>query len=205
MRIPAATCIALLTVCTLAPASPQASPHPGGDALPPAVAAAFGAVVSVRVHEIVKVPVFRNGRFRREPVEGLGAGSGVVISEDGLILTNAHVVAGGTRVDIATADGREMGAVVASLDEASDLALLRAAGGRFRSISLSDACLPSPGTPLFVVGNRADLGPQVAWARMGRHRKLRAGARPLEFWSEIEAPIGPGNSGGAVLDTEGRL
>jgi serine protease DegQ len=157
------------------------------------------------VRETVKVPVFRGERFLREPVEGLGAGSGVVVSEDGLILTNAHVVAGGTRIDIATADGREMRAGVVSVDEASDLALLRASGGSFHPVSFADGDPPASGTRMYVLGNRADLGPQIVSARMGTHDRLRVGARPLEFWSEIEAPIGPGNSGGAVLDTSGRL
>jgi hypothetical protein len=87
----------------------------------------------------------------------------------------------------------------------SDLALLRTSGGRFRPVEFAGDDLPSPGTRLYVLGNLGDRGPQIAWARMGRHRRVRVGARPLEFWSEIEAPVGPGNSGGAILDTEGRL
>ena len=202
MRILASASMALLTASTLAVA-PSA---PGADPVPAPVATAFGAVVSVRVHEVVKVPVFRSGRFLREPVEGLGAGSGVVVSEDGLILTNAHVVADGTRVDVATTDGRVLNATVVSVDPASDLALLKATGGgRFRFVPFADNDLPEPGTRLYVLGNPGNQGPQIAWARMGAHRALRVGARPLEFWSEIEAPIGPGNSGGAVLDAAGRL
>jgi S1-C subfamily serine protease len=201
MRILASASVALLAASSIV-VSPSA---PGVESIPAPVTAAFGAVVSVRVHEVVKVPVFRGGRFLREPVEGLGAGSGVVMSEDGLILTNAHVVAGSTRVEVATVDGRSLAATVVSVDEASDLALLRASGGRFRAVAFADGDPPAPGTPLFVLGNQADRGPQIAWARMGTHSKLRVGARPLEFWSEIEAPIGPGNSGGAILDTAGRL
>src|SRR2546422_2915064 len=142
MRILASTCFALLAASTLAAVPPK----PAGDAIPEPVAAAFGAIVSVRVHEVVKVPVFRGGRFMREQVEGLGAGSGVVVSEDGLILTNAHVVAGATRVDIATADGRDLSASVVSVDEASDLALLKTSGGRLRSVPFSEDGLPAPGT-----------------------------------------------------------
>jgi len=201
MRIPASACIVLVIASAIA----AAPPRPGADTLPGPVTSAFGAIVSVRVHEIVKVPVFRGGRFLREPVEGLGAGSGVAISDDGLILTNAHVIAGGTRVEIATVDGRTLGANVVSVDEASDLALLRASGGRFRSVSFIEGDPPAPRTPLYVLGNLADRGTQIARATMGTHSKLRVGARPLEFWSEIEAPIGPGNSGGAILDASGRI
>src|SRR2546428_2431970 len=177
----------------------------GADRLPDGVAAAFGGIVSVRVHEVVKVPVFRGGRFLREPVDGLGAGSGVVVSADGFILTNAHVVAGSTEVTIGTTDGRQIGARVVSVDEASDLALLRATEGSFRPIAFGKDGLPVSGAALFVLGNRAVLGPQVGWAKMGSHERVRVGARPLEFWAEVLAPVGPGDSGGAVVDAAGRL
>lgn len=188
------------------PASaPPATAPPAGDALPSAVAAAFSSVVSVRVREVVRVPVFRNGRFRNEPVEGLGAGSGVVIGADGVIVTNAHVVAGAGDVRIRRSDGREVEARVMSIDEASDLALLRAPAEGLRPLTLAEDAPPKEGARVFVLGNRGDTGTEVAWARIGAHRHLRVGARPLEFWSEVEAPIGPGDSGGALLDEAGRL
>src|SRR5256885_6144614 len=134
MRILASASIALLAASSMS-VTPSA---PGAESIPAPVTAAFGAVVSVRVHEVVKVPVFRGGRFLREPVQGLGAGSGVVVSEDGLILTNAHVVAGATSVDIATADGRDMSASVVSLDAAPRLALLKASGGRSRTVQFAE-------------------------------------------------------------------
>lgn len=201
MRILASALAILIVASSLA--SP--SPKPGADLLPEAVASAFSGIVSVRVREVVKAPVFRGGRFLREPVEGLGAGSGVIVSRDGLILTNAHVVAGSTQVTLATTDGRQIDARVVSVDEASDLALLRAAAGAFRPIAFADDRLPGPGAALFVLGNRADRGPEVGWARMGAHEQLRAGARPLEFWAEVLALIGPGSSGGALVDEAGRL
>lgn len=201
MRILASTLSILLVATSLA----SAVPRPNQDEIPGEVGAAFGAIVSVRVREVVKVPVFRGGRFLREPVEGLGAGSGVIVSADGLILTNAHVVAGSTQVTIAALDGHEVGARVVSVDEASDLALLRAEGGSFHPIAFASDSLPAAGTPLFVLGNRGDQGIEVGWARMGTHARLRAGTRPLEFWAEVLAPIGPGNSGGALVDATGHL
>ncbi len=179
--------------------------QPAGDTLPSAVAAAFSSVVSIRVREMVRVPVFRNGRFRNEPVEGLGAGSGVVIGDDGTIVTNAHVVAGGGDVHVRRSDGREVEARVLSIDEASDLALLRAPADGLRALDLSDDAAPPEGAKVFVLGNRGDTGTEVAWARIGAHRHLRVGARPLEFWCEVEASIGPGDSGGALVDEAGRL
>jgi serine protease DegQ len=203
MRIATLTGTGAVILCFLcsAPRRPLAA----DDALPSGVVRAFESVVSVRVRELVKVPVFRGGRFRKEQIEGLGAGSGVVVSVDGLILTNAHVVAGAAEVRVGFPGGREADARVIALDPASDLALLRAAGGGFRPIPFSEAGLPAAGAAAFVVGNRGDLGPEVAWARIGDHRRLRVGARPLEFWCEVAAPVGPGNSGGAVLDSGGML
>ncbi len=197
-----ASALVILTVGFIALPAAKAV---GADVLPPEVAAAFGSVVSVRVHEVVKAPVFRGGRFVPEQVEGLGAGSGVVVDEGGLILTNAHVVARSTEVRIGIPGGIETVAQVVSLDEASDLALLRAPGSGLRPLRFSDGEIPGPGTESFVLGNRADLGPEVSWAKIGTHRHVRVGVRPLEFWGEVEAPIGPGDSGGALLDSSGKL
>jgi len=193
----------VLLVAAALPTPPDGPP--AGDALPGAVAAAFSSVVSVRVREVVRVPVFRNGRFRNEPVEGLGAGSGVVIDGEGVIVTNAHVVAGAGDVRIRRSDGREAEARVISIDEASDLALLRAPAEGLRPMPFADQAPSQEGTKVFVLGNRGDTGTEVGWARIGAHRNLRVGARPLEFWSEVEAPVGPGDSGGALLDESGRL
>jgi S1-C subfamily serine protease len=201
MRALASALIVLAIVCASLPVRTVT----GADALPPEVVTAFGSVVSVRVRQVVKVPVYRGGRFKRERVEGLGAGSGVVVSEDGLILTNAHVVAGSTEVRVGVTGGREIAAQVVSLDEASDLALLRAPGSGLRPLRFAEQGIPASGTEVFVLGNRADLGAEVSRARIGAHRHVRVGVRPLEFWCEVEAPIGPGNSGGALLDASGRL
>jgi len=176
----------------------------GAAALPPAVARALRGVVSVRVRELEKVPVFRGGRFEMEPIQGSGAGSGVVVSVDGLVLTNAHVVEGSSEVRIRVLAGDEVEARVVAVDEASDLALLRARGGSFHPIPFADRP-PDPGTPAFVVGDRDDAGPAVVPGRIGTHARVRVGARPLEFWREVDAPVGPGDSGGALLDAEGNL
>src|SRR5260221_7753884 len=175
------------------------------DIVPPAVAAAAKGGVTLRVRELKKVPVFRGGRFEMEPVEGSGAGSGVVLSSDGLIVTNAHVVSGGAEVKIRLGSGEEVEGRVLAVDEASDLALVRAARGSYRPIEFAEGALPESGTPAFVVGDRADAGPEVAWGTIGPHRKVRAGTRPLEFWCEVEAVVGPGDSGGALLNRAGRL
>jgi S1-C subfamily serine protease len=191
----------------IAAASPASSPRgaapAAADAVPAPVARAYASVVSVRVRETIRVPVFRNGRFEREAVEGRGAGSGVAVDAD-LVLTNAHVVAGALEVRVGRPGRRDSMARVVAVDQASDLALLRVAGGGLRPLPFATSP-PVPGQAVFVLGNRADRGPEVAWATIGGHPRVRAGARPIEFWCELEAPIGPGNSGGAVLDADGRL
>jgi S1-C subfamily serine protease len=192
---------------TAGSATPATAPStsPAIDIVPQAVAAAVKGVVTLRVREIKKAPVFRGGRFEWEPVEGSGVGSGVVLSSDGLIVTNAHVVSGSSEVRIRFAPGEEVEGRVLAVDEASDLALVRAARGSFRAIEFAEGALPESGTPAFVVGDRADAGPEVAWGTIGSHRKVRAGARPLEFWCEVKASVGPGDSGGALLNRSGRL
>lgn len=175
------------------------------DLLSPRLQAALSSVVSIRVHEVVKVPTYRGGRFQRSEVEGMGAGSGVVVSEEGLVLTNAHVVAGGAAIQVIFPTGRQSTARLLALDEASDLALLRADGSDFNAIAFADGEIPAPGTPVIVAGNRGDLGGEIVRAEIGPHQRVRAGARPLEFWAEVKAPVGPGDSGGAVFTSDGLL
>jgi len=182
-----------------------AAQSPDTTTLPEPVAAAIRSVVSVRVHEAVAVPVFRAGRFTMETVEGLGSGSGLAVLP-AVVITNAHVVAGSNdvRVGVPGTPG-EARATVIGLDEASDLAILRVDGGGLRPLEFAAGGLPPPGTPAFVIGHRGGQGPEIAWAAAGPRSRLRAGARPIEFWSEVSAPVGPGNSGGALIDREGRL
>lgn len=182
-----------------------AAQPPGTTVLPGPVAAAIRSVVSVRVHEEITVPVFSAGRFTMETVEGLGSGSGVVIAP-ALVITNAHVVAGSddVRIGVPGRSGESRAAVI-GLDEASDLAILRVDGGGLQPLELSGNGLPPPGMPTYVIGHRGGQGAEIAWATAGPRPRLRAGARPIEFWSEVSAPVGPGNSGGALLDQEGRL
>lgn len=176
----------------------------GVDAIPAAVTAALSGVVGVSVREVTRVPIFRDGRFELEPVAGSGAGSGIVLSEDGLIVTSAHVVAGSSEVRIQLPGGGDLAARVVSIDEASDLALLRAAGAGLHPLVFSTS-LPPSGTPAFIIGDRGGNGPEIAWGRIGSHRRVRVGSRPIEFWCEVEGEVGPGNSGGAVVDADGRL
>ena len=199
----------ILTVALLLALSAQGSSATPPDesaeeAIPREVLDVMQSVVGVEVRELARIPVFRGGRFRRELIEGLGAGSGVVVSADGLILTNAHVVTGSAQVSVRLYSGREVAARVVSLDPASDLALIRVSGETLRPLIPADT-IPSPGSPAFVIGNRGDQGLKVGWAKIGPHQRVRVGARPLEFWSEIEAFVGPGDSGGAVVDVRGRL
>jgi len=182
-----------------------AAPSVDRGTLPAAVTAAIGSVVGVRVREVLKRPAWRNGRFELREVKGTGAGSGVVIKEDGLILTSAHVVAGTLEVKVRLVSGREETARVIALDEESDLALIRATGSGYRPVSFSPGGVPPSGTPVFVVGNRDDRGQEIGHGRIGARRRVRVGARPIEFWAEVEAPIGPGDSGGAILNAAGEL
>jgi S1-C subfamily serine protease len=182
-----------------------AAQSPDRSALPAPVAAAIESVVSVRAHEAVAVPVFRAGRFSMEMVEGLGSGSGVAVAPS-VVITNAHVVSGSDDIRVGVpGKAGEARATIIGLDESSDLAALRVDGGGLRPLDFAAGGLPDPGTPVFVIGHRGGEGPEIAWATAGPRPRLRAGARPIEFWSEVSAPVGPGNSGGAVLDAGGRM
>jgi serine protease DegQ len=204
-RVVSAALFLIPVLCAQAASGADSGLSGTAAALPPPVAAAVTGVVSLHVRDTVPVPVFRAGRFHREVVDGIGAGSGVVISADGLILTNEHVVDGAQRVRVTLATGREVDGRVVSVDPASDLALVRAAVDGATPLVFAAEDSPPAGLPAYVIGNRRDRGPAVLAGRIGPPHTIRTGSRPIEFWRQVEAAVEPGDSGGALIDAQGRL
>lgn len=138
-----------------------------------------------------------------------GSGSGVVISEDGLLITNQHVVAGAQQVRVVFADGRMYEAEVVGTDALTDLAVLRieATGltaveiGATRSMEIGDTAI-AVGSPLGLEG-----GPSVTVGVVSAFdRRVQTGAEDELFGMlQTDAPITRGSSGGALVDDEGRL
>jgi serine protease Do len=147
-------------------------------------------------------------RTRRGRAEG--AGSGVAISSDGYMLTSAHVVAGGQRVDVSSSDGREARAEVVGADPLSDLALVRADARDLMPAQLGDADELRVGQLVVAIGSPMGLAGTVTAgvvSALGRSLPTRSGSagRLVENVIQTDAALNPGNSGGALADGLSRV
>ncbi|HEV7726287.1 MAG: Peptidase and chymotrypsin/Hap [Modestobacter sp.] len=139
-----------------------------------------------------------------------GAGSGVVVSDDGLLLTNAHVVAGATGGRAVFSDGSEAPVEVVGADPLSDLAVVRARGTTPAPAVLGDAATLQVGQLVVAVGNPFGLAGSVTAgvvSGLGRSLPTREGrtARVVEDVIQTDAALNPGNSGGALADARSRV
>ncbi len=163
---------------------------------------AYSSVV-VRVAGAV-VPVVTALHVARGPVEG--AGSAVVLSPDGYLLTSAHVVAGTSEGTATFSDGHEARFEVVGSDPLSDLAVLRVSARGLQSIELGDADRLQVGQLVVAVGNPRGLaGSVTAGVVSALGRSLPAGGRVVENVIQTDAALNPGNSGGALVDASARL
>jgi S1-C subfamily serine protease len=137
-----------------------------------------------------------------------GAGSGVTVSPDGLVLTNAHVVAGAAAFSVTTAEGRGLPARLIGADPDTDLALLRAEGdGALPTAELGDSAALRVGQLAIAIGNPLGFASTVTAgvvSALGRTLPGRGG-RPIEDLLQTDAALNPGNSGGALVDSAGRV
>ncbi|MGY1841945.1 S1C family serine protease [Modestobacter sp. SYSU DS0875] len=144
------------------------------------------------------------------PGERGGAGSAVVVGDDGLLLTNAHVVGGATAGRAVFSDGSEVPVEVVGADPLSDLAVVRARGGTPPPAELGDASGLQVGQLVVAVGNPFGLAGSVTAgvvSGLGRSLPTRHGrsARVVEDVIQTDAALNPGNSGGALADAHGRV
>ncbi|HEX8976679.1 MAG TPA: trypsin-like peptidase domain-containing protein, partial [Solirubrobacteraceae bacterium] len=148
-------------------------------------------------------------RTRRGP--GIGAGSGVVISPDGFLVTSAHVIEGSRRGVASFGDGREADVSLVGADPLSDLAVLRAEGSDFVAAELGDAAALRVGQLVVAIGNpQGFAGSVTAGVVSGLGRSLPVGVRGgprrlVENVIQTDAALNPGNSGGALSDGSARV
>ncbi len=142
------------------------------------------------------------------PFPRRGQGSGVVLDDQGHILTNHHVVAEAERVIVTLADGQVLAGAVVGGDEESDIALLRVEGKGLKPAALGDSSKLKVGQPVLAIGNPLGLagGPTVTSgvvSSLRRSVQLRRenGIRVIQ----TDAAVNPGNSGGPLVDLEGKV
>ena len=150
---------------------------------------------------------FFGDQFRGSPRVQSSLGSGVMVDSDGLIVTNNHVIAGADEIRIALSDGREFESEIVLRDERSDLAVLRIRDRRerFASLPFGDSDTLMTGDLVLAIGNPFGVGQTVTSGIISATARTRAGISDFGFFIQTDAAVNPGNSGGALLDMQGRL
>lgn len=134
-----------------------------------------------------------------------GIGSGVIVTKDGYILTNNHVVDGASEVKVALTDGREFTAKVIGRDPKSDIAVVKIAADSLPVVPLADSDKVEVGDVVLAVGNPFGVGQTVTKGIVSAKERGGMGIEDYENFIQTDAAINPGNSGGALVDINGRL
>lgn len=187
----------------------------------PIVRKAAPAVVNVYVRSRVQAfnspfaddPFFRRffGERFGQPSERVQSslGSGVIVSPDGVIVTNTHVIKarGETEIRVALSDKREFDAKVVLQDDKTDIAVLRIEGGdgKFPTIGIEDSDSLEVGDMVLAIGNPFGVGQTVTSGIISALSRSEIGQSDAQVFLQTDAAINPGNSGGALVDMDGKL
>lgn len=140
------------------------------------------------------------------PMDASGAGSGVIISENGYIVTCAHVVSGASAIEVQDSENRTYQAVLIAASEKTDLALIKIDAQGLTPAELGDSDSYGPGDMIYVVGN--PLGNFVLSVSQGiisgMDRTVNINGNVMSL-TQVDAAVNPGNSGGGLFDSQGRL
>ena len=184
-----------------------------------AVDKASPAVVNINTAKVVTVrpnPFFDDPFFRqffggndnlirpRKHVE-TSLGSGVIMSEQGHILTNHHVIQGADAIQVVLQDGRTAQAKVVGSDPDTDVAVLKIDLKKLPTITLGHSDILRVGDVVLAIGNPFGVGQTVTMGIVSATGRNRLGINTFENFIQTDAAINPGNSGGALIDAEGHL
>jgi Do/DeqQ family serine protease len=140
-----------------------------------------------------------------DPGGGGGLGSGVVMSVDGYVLTNNHVVEGSGTVAVAFGEGKPAPARIVGTDPETDLAVLKVEARDLTPITLGDSDALRIGDVVLAIGNPFGVGQTTTQGIVSGTGRNRVGINIFENFIQTDAAINPGNSGGALVDAAGRL
>jgi serine protease Do len=139
--------------------------------------------------------------------QGQGIGSGVIVSADGYVLTNNHVVAEAKEIKVTVFDKREFDATVVGTDPKSDLAVIKIKGAPAGLVpaEFGDSSRLRLGDVVLAIGNPLGVGQTVTMGIVSAKGRADLGITAYEDFIQTDAAINPGNSGGALINTEGKL
>ena len=193
-----------------APAAAPSSPASYSQAArraAPAVVSIMASKAATRPRGQGEDPWFRYffGNGRNPQPQQMGLGSGVIVSPDGYLLTNNHVVEGASDIEVQLPDGRQARAQLVGTDPETDLALLQIKLQDLPVIALGDMRALQVGDVVLAIGNPFNVGQTVTSGIVSALGRNRLGLSTFENFIQTDAAINPGNSGGALVDADGRL
>lgn len=159
-------------------------------------------------HPLLNDPVFRKffgEQFESRPKRTSSLGSGVIVSPNGYILTNHHVVEAADEVEIALVDGRKTKASMIGSDPETDLAVLKINLQDLPAITFGQSQQVKVGDVVLAVGNPFGVGQSVTMGIVSALSRSQVGINTFENFIQTDAAVNPGNSGGALTDTSGNL
>jgi len=181
----------------------------------PVVKAVLPAVVNISSTRVIRTSgfsqdnpfgdLFPGFRIPDRPQRQQGEGSGVIVSADGYIVTNNHVVDGATELTVSMADKREMQARVVGTDAKTDIALIKVDARDLPHVVLGNSSKVEVGDIALAMGNPFGLGQTVTMGIISATGRGGLGIEDYEDFIQTDASINPGNSGGALVNTRGEL
>ena len=181
----------------------------------PVVKAVLPAVVNISSTKVIRTSefpqdnpfgdLFPGFRMPDRPMRQQGEGSGVIVSADGYIVTNNHVVDGATELTVSMADKREMKARVIGTDAKTDIALIKVDARDLPHVVLGDSSKVEVGDIALAMGNPFGLGQTVTMGIISATGRGGLGIEDYEDFIQTDASINPGNSGGALVNSRGEL
>ncbi len=197
------------------PAASQSGPAPSRGSYSGAADKALPSVVHVFTSKEVsqRAPFADDPLFRRffgerrggSPRRSAGLGSGVIVSNNGFILTNNHVVEGADDIEVALYDGRSLPAKIVGRDPESDLAVLHIEADKLPAITFGKPEMLRVGDVVLAIGDPFGVGQTVTMGIVSALGRTRLGINTYENFIQTDAAINPGNSGGALVDVAGDL
>ena len=184
-----------------------------------AAESAVDAVVYVKVtktssHQQVPNSIFDfffgypQGDMPQQQRESVGSGSGVIIREDGYIVTNNHVIEGASKIEVTLNSNQTYPAVLVGTDPATDIALLKVEANGLPVIPFGDSDKLRLGEWVIAIGSPYDLRSTITAgivSAKGRSMPNYTGEFKIESFIQTDAAVNPGNSGGALVDKQGNL
>lgn len=178
-------------------------------ALPSVVHIFTSKEIKAPKHPFANDPIFRHffgDRFDSMPQRRSGLGSGVIVSPDGYVLTNNHVIDAADEIEVALQDGRKLRARTVGMDPESDLAVLKIqADDKLPAVSFAPGGSVHVGDVALAIGNPFGVGQTVTMGIVSAMGRTALGINTFEDFIQTDAAINPGNSGGALIDSNGNL